>query len=130
MGSGPAPRGFRTRPLVSVSCGAPADSAGRAAETFRSLYTELGGSGSPRVAALFHFSLGDEHTDESLRNLRTYYANLGEWSEAIAQGASRSGKDLPARVKAYEMPASTRWSSTPQSRRWTRWTPAADVVFG
>jgi alkanesulfonate monooxygenase SsuD/methylene tetrahydromethanopterin reductase-like flavin-dependent oxidoreductase (luciferase family) len=82
--------------------GAPADAAAAAAATFRSVYNDLGGSGSPRVAALFYFSLGDEHTEASLRNLRDYYAYLGEWADAVAQGAARSESDLRDSVKAYE----------------------------
>jgi hypothetical protein len=47
--------------------------AGGAIEEFRKAYEEAGGTGQPRIVALAYFSLGQEHTEESLRNLRTYY---------------------------------------------------------
>jgi alkanesulfonate monooxygenase SsuD/methylene tetrahydromethanopterin reductase-like flavin-dependent oxidoreductase (luciferase family) len=82
--------------------GAPPEQAVGMVEEFRRRYSELGGEGTPRVAALQYFSLGDEHLEESLRNLRTYYASLADWVEAIAQGAARSPDDIRSRTKAYE----------------------------
>ena len=82
--------------------GAPPEVAAAAAKDFRHHYGERGGTGTPRVTALLYFSLGDEHTDESLVNLRTYYTWLGEWVEAIAQGAARSPEVLRDRIKAFE----------------------------
>lgn len=82
--------------------GAPPEMAAAAARDFREHYAELGGTGTPRVVALTYFSLGEEHVEESLHNLRTYYAWLGDWVEGIAQGAPRSPEVLRDRIKAYE----------------------------
>jgi alkanesulfonate monooxygenase SsuD/methylene tetrahydromethanopterin reductase-like flavin-dependent oxidoreductase (luciferase family) len=124
-----APRAVRWNGGYTIG-GAPADAAAVAATTFRNTYAELGGSGRPRVAALFYFSLGDEHTEESLRNLRTYYASLGDWSEAIAQGAARSEEDLDARVKAYEDAGIDEVLLDPTVPVLDQVDRAADVVFG
>jgi alkanesulfonate monooxygenase SsuD/methylene tetrahydromethanopterin reductase-like flavin-dependent oxidoreductase (luciferase family) len=82
--------------------GAPPEQAVGMVEEFRRRHSELGGEGTPRVAALQYFSLGDEHLEQSLRNLRTYYAHLGDWVEGIAQSAARSPDDIRSRMKAYE----------------------------
>jgi alkanesulfonate monooxygenase SsuD/methylene tetrahydromethanopterin reductase-like flavin-dependent oxidoreductase (luciferase family) len=110
--------------------GAPADAAAAAVETFRSTYSDLGGSGSPRVAALFYFSLGEEHTEASLRNLRAYYAYLGDWAEAIAQGAARTQMDLRDRLKAYEDGGIDEVILDPTVAALDQVDRAADVVFG
>jgi alkanesulfonate monooxygenase SsuD/methylene tetrahydromethanopterin reductase-like flavin-dependent oxidoreductase (luciferase family) len=81
--------------------GAPPEQATGMVKEFRATYTELGGRGDPHIVALQYFSLGDEHTEESLRNLRAYYAWLGDWTEGIAQGAARSVDDLKARQASY-----------------------------
>ena len=44
-------------------------------------WEQAGGTGQPRVLALAYFSLGEEHTAESLHNLRSYYGFLGDWAE-------------------------------------------------
>src|SRR5205807_5963803 len=95
------PRAVRWQGGFTIG-GAPPERAAAAAEEFRSLYTELGGTGTPRVVALMYFSLGDEYTEESLRNLRTYYGFLGDWVEGTAQGAARSPEVLRDRIKAFE----------------------------
>jgi hypothetical protein len=110
--------------------GAPADAAAAATESFRSTYKDLGGNGSPRVAALFYFSLGEEHTEASLRNLRAYYANLGEWAEAVAQGAARTEMDLRDRIKAYEDGGVDEVLLDPSVAALDQVDRAADVVFG
>jgi alkanesulfonate monooxygenase SsuD/methylene tetrahydromethanopterin reductase-like flavin-dependent oxidoreductase (luciferase family) len=61
--------------------GAPPEMAGGAIENFRKAWEEAGGTGRPRIVALSYFSLGEEHTAESLHNLRTYYGFLGDWAE-------------------------------------------------
>ena len=82
--------------------GAPPEQARGEAEEFRKLYADLGGTGEPRIVALQYFSLGEEHLEESLHNLRAYYGWLGDWAEGIAQSAARSVEDLKARQAAYE----------------------------
>jgi alkanesulfonate monooxygenase SsuD/methylene tetrahydromethanopterin reductase-like flavin-dependent oxidoreductase (luciferase family) len=110
--------------------GAPADAAAAAAGAFRTTYKDLGGNGSPNVAALFYFSLGDEHTEASLQNLRTYYANLGEWAEAIAQGAARTETEIRDRLKAYEEGGIDEVILDPSVAAFDQVDRAADAVFG
>jgi hypothetical protein len=61
-----------------------------------------GGDGTPRIVVLSYFSLGEEHTDESLRNLRTYYGFLGDWAEAVASDAPRTPQAVRERAAAFE----------------------------
>jgi hypothetical protein len=68
----------------------------------RSAYAELGGEGEPRIVALQYFSIGDDHADASVANLRSYDAWPGDWTEGIAQSAARSEGDLRTRQAAFE----------------------------
>jgi hydroxylamine reductase (hybrid-cluster protein) len=61
-----------------------------AIQEFKAAWEQAGGSGRPRVVVLAYYSLGEEHTEESLHNLRTYYGFLGDWAEQVASGASRT----------------------------------------
>jgi alkanesulfonate monooxygenase SsuD/methylene tetrahydromethanopterin reductase-like flavin-dependent oxidoreductase (luciferase family) len=81
--------------------GAPPEQAAGMVREFRSAYAELGGQNQPKIVALQYFSIGEEHADTSVSNLRSYYAWLGEWAEGVAQGAARSDDDLRARQAAY-----------------------------
>jgi hypothetical protein len=76
--------------------------AGGAIDEFTKAWTEAGGTGRPRVVALAYFSLGEEHTAESLHNLRTYYGFLGDWAEGIASGAARSPAAVRETAAAFE----------------------------
>ena len=82
--------------------GAPPEMARSAVEEFKSAYVEAGGTGEPRVAVLCYYSLGDEHTDESMRNLRSYYGFLGDYVEMIAGGAPRTAEAVAATAAAFE----------------------------
>jgi alkanesulfonate monooxygenase SsuD/methylene tetrahydromethanopterin reductase-like flavin-dependent oxidoreductase (luciferase family) len=82
--------------------GAPPEMAAGAIEAFRKAYVEAGGTGQPRIAALSYFSLGEEHTEESLRNLRSYYGFLGDWAEGIAAGAPRTPAAVSEQAAAFE----------------------------
>ena len=82
--------------------GAPPEMAGGAIDEFKKAWTEAGGTGQPRIVALAYFSLGEEHTAESLHNLRTYYGFLGDWAEGIASGASRTPEAVRATAAAFE----------------------------
>ena len=82
--------------------GAPPEMAGGAIDEFKKARTETGGTGQPRIVALAYFSLGEEHTAESLHNLRTYYGFLGDWAEGIAGGASRTPEAVRATAAAFE----------------------------
>ena len=96
-----APRAVRWQGGFTIGGAAPEQVVG-AVKEFHETYAELGGKGKPRIVALQYFSLGDEHTEESLTNLRTYYAWLGDWVEGIAQGAPRSTDDLRAMQASFE----------------------------
>jgi alkanesulfonate monooxygenase SsuD/methylene tetrahydromethanopterin reductase-like flavin-dependent oxidoreductase (luciferase family) len=82
--------------------GAPPEMAGPAIQAFKEEWKRAGGEGTPRVVALSYFSLGEEHTEESLRNLRSYYGFLGDWAEAIASGAARTPQAVRERAAAWE----------------------------
>jgi alkanesulfonate monooxygenase SsuD/methylene tetrahydromethanopterin reductase-like flavin-dependent oxidoreductase (luciferase family) len=82
--------------------GAPPEMAGGAIQEFRKAWEEAGGTGQPRVVALSYFSLGEEHTAESLHNLRTYYGFLGDWAEQVAQGAPRTAEAVRQQAAAFE----------------------------
>ena len=124
-----APRAVRWDGGYTIGGAAPEDAAG-AAEAFRRTYADLDGAGVPPVAALAYFSLGDEHTEESLRNLRTYYALLGDWAEAIAQGAARSPHDLRSRMRAYEDAGIDELLFDPTVANIDQVDRLADIVFG
>jgi alkanesulfonate monooxygenase SsuD/methylene tetrahydromethanopterin reductase-like flavin-dependent oxidoreductase (luciferase family) len=70
--------------------GAPPEMAAGAIQEFKAAWEQAGGSGRPRVVVLAYYSLGEEHTEESLHDLRTYYGSLGDWAEQVAPGASRT----------------------------------------
>jgi alkanesulfonate monooxygenase SsuD/methylene tetrahydromethanopterin reductase-like flavin-dependent oxidoreductase (luciferase family) len=82
--------------------GAPPEMAGPAIQAFKEAWKQAGGDGTPRVVALSYFSLGEEHTEESLRNLRTYYGFLGDWAEAIATGTPRTPEAVRERAAGFE----------------------------
>jgi alkanesulfonate monooxygenase SsuD/methylene tetrahydromethanopterin reductase-like flavin-dependent oxidoreductase (luciferase family) len=82
--------------------GAPPEMAAGGIQEFKAAYAEAGGSGEPRIVALSYFSLGEEHTEESLRNLRTYYGFLGDWAEGIAAGASRTPEAVQRTAAAFD----------------------------
>ena len=89
-----APRAVRWGAGFTIG-GAPPEMAAGAIQEFRAAWERAGGTGRPRVVALSYFSLGEEHTEASLHNLRTYYGFLGDWAEQVASGASRT----PAAVR-------------------------------
>jgi alkanesulfonate monooxygenase SsuD/methylene tetrahydromethanopterin reductase-like flavin-dependent oxidoreductase (luciferase family) len=96
-----APRAARWGAGFTIG-GAPPEMAGGAIEEFKALWKEAGGTGEPRVVALSYFSLGDEHAEESLHNLRTYYGFLGDWAEQIASGAARTPAAVKETAAAFE----------------------------
>jgi alkanesulfonate monooxygenase SsuD/methylene tetrahydromethanopterin reductase-like flavin-dependent oxidoreductase (luciferase family) len=96
-----APRAARWQGGFTIG-GAPPEMAGPAIQAFREEWQRAGGEGTPRIAALSYFSLGEEHTEESLRNLRTYYGFLGDWAETIAGGAVRTPEAVRDRAAAFE----------------------------
>jgi alkanesulfonate monooxygenase SsuD/methylene tetrahydromethanopterin reductase-like flavin-dependent oxidoreductase (luciferase family) len=81
--------------------GAPPEQAAGAIEQFTAAWTDAGGPGRPRIVALSYFSIGEEHTAESLHNLRTYYGFLGNWAEGLATSAPRSPTAIREQAAAF-----------------------------
>jgi len=96
-----APRAARWQAGFTIG-GAPPEMAGGAIQAFTDAWKRAGGDGTPRIVALTYYSLGEEHTEESLRNLRTYYGFLGDWAEAIATGTPRTPQAVRERAVAFE----------------------------
>jgi alkanesulfonate monooxygenase SsuD/methylene tetrahydromethanopterin reductase-like flavin-dependent oxidoreductase (luciferase family) len=96
-----APRAARWDAGFSIG-GAPPAMAGGAIQEFRKAWEEAGGTGRPRIVALSYFSLGEEHTAESLHNLRTYYGFLGDWAEQVAGDAPRTPEAVRQQAAAFE----------------------------
>jgi alkanesulfonate monooxygenase SsuD/methylene tetrahydromethanopterin reductase-like flavin-dependent oxidoreductase (luciferase family) len=82
--------------------GAPPEAAAGAIESFTKAWEQAGGSGKPRIACLTYFSLGEEHVEESVGNLRSYYAFTGDWADGIAMSAPRTPDAVRARAAAFE----------------------------
>src|SRR6185312_7296971 len=81
--------------------GSPGDTA-PLIEQVRTVWRDAGRDGERGIAALAYFSFGDDATDDSLAYLRECYAFLGDWTETIAQGASRSEDAVRGAVGAVE----------------------------
>ena len=96
-----APRAARWGAGFTIG-GAPPEMAGGAIQEFRAAFEQAGGTGTPRVVALTYFSLGEEHTETSLRNLRTYYGFIGDWAEGIARGVPRTPEAVRQVATAFE----------------------------
>jgi alkanesulfonate monooxygenase SsuD/methylene tetrahydromethanopterin reductase-like flavin-dependent oxidoreductase (luciferase family) len=82
--------------------GAPPEMAAGIIQGFRAAWEPAGGDGQPRIVVLSYYSLGEEHTEESLRNLRSYYGFVGDWVEGIAMGAPRTPAAVRERAAAFE----------------------------
>jgi alkanesulfonate monooxygenase SsuD/methylene tetrahydromethanopterin reductase-like flavin-dependent oxidoreductase (luciferase family) len=109
--------------------GAPPEAAAEMVPAFRAAYERAGGMGRPRIVCLTYFSLGAEHASESLHNLRSYYADLGDWAEGIAQGAARSEGDVHARATAFEQLGADELVLSPTVRDLDQVDRLADVLL-
>jgi alkanesulfonate monooxygenase SsuD/methylene tetrahydromethanopterin reductase-like flavin-dependent oxidoreductase (luciferase family) len=96
-----APRAARWGAGYTIG-GAPPEMAGGAIQEFKAAFEQAGGTGTPRIVALSYYSLGEEHTEASLRNLRTYYGFLGDWAEGVASGAPRTPEAIRRTASAFE----------------------------
>lgn len=65
----------------------------------RQEWQDAGREGEPRIAALVYFGLSDP--DASRSALRSYYGFLGDWTEAIVEGATRSAQDARNIARAF-----------------------------
>jgi alkanesulfonate monooxygenase SsuD/methylene tetrahydromethanopterin reductase-like flavin-dependent oxidoreductase (luciferase family) len=95
-----APRAARWDAGFTIG-GAPPEMAAGAIQESKAAWEQAGGQGQPRVVCLTYFSLGEEHTEESLRNLRTYYGFLGDFAEMIATSTPRSPEAVKERAAAF-----------------------------
>lgn len=96
-----APRAARWGAGFTIG-GAPPEMAAGAIQEFRDAWERAGGTGEPRIVVLSYFSLGEEHTEESVHNLRTYYGFLGEWADRVASGAVRTPAAVQETAAAFE----------------------------
>ena len=96
-----APRAVRWGAGFTIG-GAPPAAAAGAIQEFKAAWEQAGGTGRPRIVALSYFSLGEEHTEASLHNLRTYYGFLGDWAERVASGASRTPAAVQETAAAFQ----------------------------
>ena len=96
-----APRAARWEAGFTIG-GAPPEMAAGPIQEFKAAFEQAGGTGTPRVVALSYYSLGEEHTETSLRNLRTYYGFLGDWAEGVAAGAPRTPEAVRHTARAFE----------------------------
>jgi alkanesulfonate monooxygenase SsuD/methylene tetrahydromethanopterin reductase-like flavin-dependent oxidoreductase (luciferase family) len=80
--------------------GAPPEHVGPFVERVKAAWADAGRSGSPRIAALTYFSVGNE--DESRKNLLDYYAFTGDYAEIIASAAPRTPESIRERKRAFE----------------------------
>jgi alkanesulfonate monooxygenase SsuD/methylene tetrahydromethanopterin reductase-like flavin-dependent oxidoreductase (luciferase family) len=81
--------------------GAP-DSLAAPLEQLRAAWSEHGREGSPRVLALFYFSLGPNAEADARASLGAYYAYLGEYVDAIVGGAAKDEAAVRERLAAFE----------------------------
>lgn len=84
-----------------IAGGAPPDQVGEMAQQARAAWDAGGRTGTPRIAALAYFSLGDEAVEHAKNYLGDYYAFLGEMASMIASGALTDADRLSAAVQAY-----------------------------
>lgn len=66
--------------------GAPPEQVGPLAEKVRDAWAVAGREGKPRIVALAYFALGDRAKEGAASYIKDYYAYLGPYAEAIAQG--------------------------------------------
>jgi alkanesulfonate monooxygenase SsuD/methylene tetrahydromethanopterin reductase-like flavin-dependent oxidoreductase (luciferase family) len=82
--------------------GLPPDAVAEFAARVRAAWSQAGREGSPHIAALIYYSLGDTE-EQSRSNIIDYYLPMGrETAEFIAGSAARSPEAIRAAVQAYE----------------------------
>jgi alkanesulfonate monooxygenase SsuD/methylene tetrahydromethanopterin reductase-like flavin-dependent oxidoreductase (luciferase family) len=68
-------------------------------EKVRRAWQDAGREGQPRIGALAYYGLGDPEASRS--SLRTYYAFLGEWVDAIVESAVRTPQAAKDIARAF-----------------------------
>jgi len=113
-----------------TSGGASPERAGPFATQVRATWTDAGREGTPRIAALNYFSLGDEVAEASRGYLRHYYGGfLGDYAEAIAEGALRTPAAIRDAIKQFEDAGFTELYLDPTVASLEQIDRLADVVY-
>jgi alkanesulfonate monooxygenase SsuD/methylene tetrahydromethanopterin reductase-like flavin-dependent oxidoreductase (luciferase family) len=81
--------------------GGPPDRMPWAREQLEAAWRAAGRDDTPRVMALFYFSLGDRAEEVAQENLGHYYAFAGEYADQIAAGAAKDEDAVRARLDGY-----------------------------
>jgi alkanesulfonate monooxygenase SsuD/methylene tetrahydromethanopterin reductase-like flavin-dependent oxidoreductase (luciferase family) len=68
----------------------------------RAAWGAEGREGTPRIAALFYFALGDRAEEAARESLGSYYAFLGEYADRIVQSAAKDEDTLRAYLSAFQ----------------------------
>jgi alkanesulfonate monooxygenase SsuD/methylene tetrahydromethanopterin reductase-like flavin-dependent oxidoreductase (luciferase family) len=110
--------------------GAPFEMAGDAVASVRASFERAGGDGAIRIVALNYFSLGDEHLESSLHDLRSYYEFTGDFAEMIAQSAARSPDEIRRRIEGFGALGIDELIWTPSVGATDQVDRLADVAFG
>ena len=82
--------------------GSPPEQVGPVAERVRAAWQASGREGSPRIVALAYFALGDEPERGIDAYIRDYYAYLGPYVDALAQGVPRTPEAVRGVRGAFE----------------------------
>jgi alkanesulfonate monooxygenase SsuD/methylene tetrahydromethanopterin reductase-like flavin-dependent oxidoreductase (luciferase family) len=71
-------------------------------EQLRAAWSAHGREGSPRVLALFYFSLGPTAEADARASLGAYYSYLGEYADAIVAGAAKDEATVGELLARFE----------------------------
>jgi alkanesulfonate monooxygenase SsuD/methylene tetrahydromethanopterin reductase-like flavin-dependent oxidoreductase (luciferase family) len=82
-----------------TSGGGGPEAAAPVIEKVRRAWRDAGREDEPRFASLVYFGLGDEKVSRA--SLRRYYGFLGDWADAVAEGAIRSPEAAKDAVGSY-----------------------------
>ncbi len=82
--------------------GSPPEQVGPIAERVRAAWRASGREGAPRIVALAYFALGDEAEERGGDYIRDYYAYLGPYVDAFAQGLPRTPEAVRGVRQAFE----------------------------
>ena len=74
---------------------------GKGIAVFREEWERAGGEGEPRFVARVDFSLGEDLVAESRENLRTYYAFVGPYVDAVVEAAPRTPDAIRMAIDGY-----------------------------
>jgi alkanesulfonate monooxygenase SsuD/methylene tetrahydromethanopterin reductase-like flavin-dependent oxidoreductase (luciferase family) len=99
------------------------------AEKVRAAWKAGGRDGEPRLTGLAYFALGDDAKVPSFDYLSDYYAFIGDWADAIANGALRTSEAIRDAVRAFDDSGFTDFLIAPAASALDQVDRLADVVF-